>query len=466
MRNDSQSQIQAYDIIGGRPLINCPFSTSSIPTTDSYGDAVFHNPTISATNFIFVFTFLLFSLLTLFKYCFVKIFNRVIRDPSVSNYYFVGFYLVLGVASMIDGVRYSLDLPMQMQMQINNMNMLDLAESNSSLVESGEEEDRYIVGPEVIDSWLLLASTILRSLALFILTLSLNHQKNYKSIKLPSAPLSHSLVIPRVSDSESAPLLLNSPTFDATPIIPAPIAELNQNDDNQRVEADHADDLQIEESIISKKLTSVIQYFAEIYSFLNSSGWLFPIIAFSSFLLRIFTLISLIDPTRLSDFDGASTFISSGGIDIFAISILGSLIQLAPTIFVTFSIIIHGEYVPTNTDGPSLLSKFILVASLLLTIPFWIEPSILCRMVTDYIVRNTHTEAMCAVPPWWWQRMKGFSLTIIPAHGWASYVDFLLWVAGFGVFGLFSFMKLEYNRNADQWIAATVSEVQSTFGFY
>lgn len=57
-------------------------------------------------------------------------------------------------------------------------------------------------------------------------------------------------------------------------------------------------------------------------------------------------------------------------------------------------------------------------------------------------------------------------MTIIPAHGWASILDLFCWIGGLGVFGLFRFMKIEYNRNADQWITATVSEVQSTFGFY
>jgi hypothetical protein len=56
-------------------------------------------------------------------------------------------------------------------------------------------------------------------------------------------------------------------------------------------------------------------------------------------------------------------------------------------------------------------------------------------------------------------------MIVIPAHGWASYVDILQWIGALGLHGCFSFMKAEYLRNSEAWIALTVSQVQNEFDF-
>lgn len=54
---------------------------------------------------------------------------------------------------------------------------------------------------------------------------------------------------------------------------------------------------------------------------------------------------------------------------------------------------------------------------------------------------------------------------LIPAHGWGSYMDLIQWIGALGLHGIFSFMKSEYVRNSDAWIALTVSQVQNEFDF-
>lgn len=303
MRNQSWQ----FDVIGGRPLPNCPYATSSIPPTDGGiedgGRPLYHNPTTSSTFFLLGLTHLIFTLLTLFKYCQVKIFNRIIKHPSVSNYYFACFSSTLAVASIIDGVRYSLDFPHQAIGKFPSASL----DGNTSFTSnnqagSSEEEEHYIVGPDVIDSWLLLGSFIFRSAALYFLTLSLNHQRIHRSLTVPVAPLSTSHH-PRISDNESTPLLVNSPTFEATPVIQAPEAELeegggggSEEDDTELVTPTHDRSTSISRKflLIQSKLAILFRSCSALYSTLYESGWLFPIISFTAAVVRISTLISIV----------------------------------------------------------------------------------------------------------------------------------------------------------------------------
>lgn len=114
-----------YDIIGGVPLPNCPYTTSSIPPIDSNGSSKswtssyshdhdsprLNNPAISITFYLFTLVFLVFSLLTLKRYNQVKIFNRTINHPSVSNIEYFWFFLLLSISCLVDAIR--LNLPLQ-----------------------------------------------------------------------------------------------------------------------------------------------------------------------------------------------------------------------------------------------------------------------------------------------------------------------------------------------------------------
>ena len=131
----------------------------------------------------------------------------------------------------------------------------------------------------------------------------------------------------------------------------------------------------------------------------------------------------------------------------------------------------------------------------------------------DFIVRRrcestgrSYESEMCVVPPWWWLDRKG-SLVLDGAgrewsvgmgvdavkvvhrlHGWASWVDLVHWVGGVGLVVLFCFARKEFRRNKEvgslhrflrlifffhtdlfvceqEWVWATVSEVQNTFDF-
>ena len=56
-------------------------------------------------------------------------------------------------------------------------------------------------------------------------------------------------------------------------------------------------------------------------------------------------------------------------------------------------------------------------------------------------------------------------MVVIPAHGWASYMDIFQWLGALGLHGCFAFMKAEFSRNSEAWIALTVSQVQNEFDF-
>jgi hypothetical protein len=204
-------------------------------------------------------------------------------------------------------VRYSLDFPHQ---AVENSSGLQIYYSTRKIdffktkKIGSDEEERYIVGPDVMDSWLLLGSFIFRSGALYFLTLSLNHQRIHRSLVVPVTPLSISHH-PRISDNESTPLLVNSPAFDATPVTEAPETDLEEGagnasaseEDNASLvppsNSDRSTLLSQQFSLIQTKLAIISHYFFGLYSTLHDSGWLFPIIAFLAAVIRITTLLSI-----------------------------------------------------------------------------------------------------------------------------------------------------------------------------
>ena len=98
--------------------------------------------------------------------------------------------------------------------------------------------------------------------------------------------------------------------------------------------------------------------------------------------------------------------------------------------------------------GPSHYSKTILFFSSLFTLIYFIEPSLVYRILLNFKLDET-IDSMCVVPPWWWVERNESIVYIIKAHGWASWIDLVQWVGGVGIFGFFVFMKTEYTRNME-----------------
>jgi hypothetical protein len=159
--------MQQPDILGGHPLPNCPYKGSYLPPYNT-STTRYYNPAISSTYYMLFFAFLLFGLTTIFKYNKVKIFNRSITHPSITNKEYIGLFLITGISFLIDGIRYSTDLPFQ--------HPPDAAIRNNT-----SRDEQWVVGSYVIDAWLLVGSSLLRTVGLMFLTLALNQQRLYRS---------------------------------------------------------------------------------------------------------------------------------------------------------------------------------------------------------------------------------------------------------------------------------------------
>lgn len=154
------------DVLHGYPLPNCPYSSSYLPP-DVNANFKYHNPAISSTYYLLALTFLVISLLTLVKFNKVKIFNREITHPSITNVEYLFFFLFISIGFIIDAVRYTIDLPFQAP--------------RYSILNGTLPDPAYVVGPAVMDAWLLLGSSIFRSISLLFLCLALNQQRIHRS---------------------------------------------------------------------------------------------------------------------------------------------------------------------------------------------------------------------------------------------------------------------------------------------
>jgi hypothetical protein len=95
--------------------------------------------------------------------------------------------------------------------------------------------------------------------------------------------------------------------------------------------------------------------------------------------------------------------------------------------------------------GPSPISKSLLVVGAVFSLVYWFEPTLLFRAL-DFWYSHPQGIHLCIVPPYWWLEIgQGLGL----AHGWASFMDILQWLGGFGLLSIFIFMKNEYNRNIE-----------------
>ena len=128
--------------------------------------------------------------------------------------------------------------------------------------------------------------------------------------------------------------------------------------------------------------------------------------------------------------------------------IIASLAQQLPLFPLTFeilsekSLVIDPESDLAGKTGPTLTAKAYLLGGIIFGCIWWIEPSILSRFLVAFVksLSGTFAVQMCIIPPWWWGDFDKL-------RGWASWMDLLQWLGLLGVFFLFLFMKMEFNRN-------------------
>ncbi|KAI8851231.1 hypothetical protein BC829DRAFT_129374 [Chytridium lagenaria] len=164
--------------------------------------------------------------------------------------------------------------------------------------------------------------------------------------------------------------------------------------------------------------------------------------------------------------------------------LLTSVLQRLPIILIAFKILIsvpHATRRRSNSisaqqqpraalrpdfslvpSGPSVKSRIILLVTVILMLCLTLtEPSYVAIWVDAVWMKGAGS--VCIVPPWWWLDAGGRGTGWSGTRGWASIVDALVWVGGLGICMAFWFLRIEFKRNMEEWIWATVSQVQDTF---
>ncbi|KAI8898766.1 hypothetical protein BC833DRAFT_620033 [Globomyces pollinis-pini] len=494
------------DILGGIPLPSCPYPRSTFLNQ--------FNPSVSFTYASSSIVLFLFGIVTLVHYNKVRIFNRRIKHPSVRNTEYACFYLFLAISFMIDAVRYMHDLPHQ-QPTKNHPN-----------------NDKWIVGPNIMDAWLLLASWLFRSLSLMFLTLALNQQRMYRST-VAATPAEHrnsSLYLPpnnQPSISDHAPLLNHRPqSYPGTRPHLFPINRWSHDETSHSdalEETERFDPPSDEGTPTSDRLPASIFDASKYSEFLTTVNnifcWEFCVILV--WILKLLLTLFSIDSYRLSDpvADPKSSLYSLNGnlptIDFMPnqptnnihllqdtwsiFPLISSIIQIIPLLVLTFEIVTtpalpletvvntHSRRTRNRVYGPSKTLKCLLLVSIVASLVYWLEISIVARIL-NVISPQPPSSATCIVPPWWWVERNNFTMVPINIQeyqkpvkiithgidsfmksntelGWASRMDGIQWIGSLSLIGIFFFMRQEYTRNQEDWIWVTVSEVQNTFDF-
>lgn len=139
---------------------NCPYGASYI---DVWG-VVIHNPAISITNIVLSIVCAGLGSMTFARFHHLKLFNRLVTHPTVSNSPFSYFFFTLSLCFALDGLRYAIDTARATRT------------ANASIAQTDS-----IVQPHVIDAWLLVSSCLLRSIAVLLVTVALNRQLKHRS---------------------------------------------------------------------------------------------------------------------------------------------------------------------------------------------------------------------------------------------------------------------------------------------
>ncbi|TPX65977.1 hypothetical protein SpCBS45565_g04795 [Spizellomyces sp. 'palustris'] len=446
-----------HDILGGLPLPNCPYLSSSLPPTEpgsNYGTPALHSPTVSLTFLTIGVTCITFGIIAAAKYDSARVFNRTIRDRSVRNGWWAAYFLVLGVSFVIDFIRYALDLPHMSRKPDRG---------------SGKEAT---VEPQVIDAWLLFISAVLRSFSVFSFTLALNYQRKNRSSSITQDRSEHPTSSrnpaagnhPSSSASSSRPASFPaygavssqslSPTRSPSGSRPGSFISRDRSPNANAAKARRARDSSNEN--IRDEEEALLEGYETPDGFDDDeptsrsarcgsgsrccglAGCLRRVFASWGFLALILWLMNLLSiylatnppsmppghtlpneipvsfPPPLVD-PGPHTYSPT----FFRFSVAMDVIQHIPVLILA-TMIIAGPYeheegfvglgrrTNRRRQGPAGSSKFLLFLGLLLGSVWLVKPSVLSRGV-DALIRNTDSRSnlsyhgrMCVVPPWWW----------------------------------------------------------------
>lgn len=149
-----------HDILGGIPLPTCPFNNTALPSLET--EYPFHilNPSTALFYLFFSFIYLSLAVAVWTKLSSLKIFNRKIKDYSILNRMLGIYFLLQSLAVFIDAIRYALNLPFDSVKKKRPVGAVD---------------------SQIIDNWLLLSTTLLRSTSILFLCFWLNNSRIYKS---------------------------------------------------------------------------------------------------------------------------------------------------------------------------------------------------------------------------------------------------------------------------------------------
>ncbi|KAJ3116060.1 hypothetical protein HDU96_010526 [Phlyctochytrium bullatum] len=527
------------DLLGGEPLPNCPYPSSSIPPvltqpngsaspSSSEPDYRLHNPAASFTFSTLAVVCMAFAITILVQYNSVRVFNRTIRDASVRNTLWALFFAAFGMSYGLDAIRFITD--------IANMGF-------GSDMEPEPGSGDGVVAPETLDNWMLMFSAFLRILGVLFLTAALEHQLVHRSpgrVKEPRSlflsghgyrqrqfnhgstadartPLRSSLprgpsygatgrnltvqtnggtmigAWPRTPSrnsfsSASAPLSAG-PQSSRPPSAQSTSGRRSSRNFNQtdRIMEDEtvAEPEVMEDSADSdmRSISSTPPASPMPDENLNPSLTDPAMFGKMYFIPPALVYPGRIEPTPIA----------------FRLHVLSSIIQKIPIFLAVFKIIFSAPPRPADLrtrergadperdpqpwgiggsnvggrppsrssfsimpGGPGLRARALLLASAFCLVAALIEPSYLSAFASTYWNPDT---SICVVPPWWWLDNKTTSVfhNARGTHGWASAVDLSIWIGGLGFLLGFYFVVIEFKRNMEEWIWATVSQVQETF---
>eukprot|EP00842_Homolaphlyctis_polyrhiza_P000754 jgi/Hompol1/167/HPOL_003017-RA len=479
----------SLDVLGGRPLPSCPYSSSSLPprsqalslspvlsqqqpsspylglaaseaARNNQSDArafALQAPATSVTLLLFSVAALVMGCVTLVHLDMVRIFNRRIAHRSVRNRESAALLLLLAFAFAIDFFRYSLGLAYAPRPILPSL--ADPSQDPQTPIASA------IVGPHIIDAWLLMASALVRCIAVFVLSLALNQQRVHRSTDFPQ-------------------------DFDG------------EDDDSINITLES-----VSENSSIWHLPSILFFKAK-----NSLRLWLRRTFFKWDILALIPLQSTSDPAAFADDSVQTTFFGDPAASAatsdtrVVVIVVMSIIQIIPLYVLVFIIATtdaqsrQGSLTVSPRSrrrrrryGPTSFTKLLFFAGVVLTTLWWIEPSLTSRAIESHILttmdpRVGYEGSVCIVPPWWWIEVpanttmpsnnaatistlpQALSMQIpdrvaLKAHGWASWMDVGQWIAFLGLWCLFVATRAEYKRNMEEWIWITVSEVQNTFDF-
>ncbi|KAJ3152313.1 hypothetical protein HDU89_001533 [Geranomyces variabilis] len=165
-----------HDVLGGTPLPSCPYPSSTLSFLP------LASPNVALPHLIAGTLCVALAIAVKTRYDGARVFNRTVADSSVRNGRWAAYFALVGLSFLIDFARYALDLPHRVANTPTLKPMPTPPDASAAVgVSPGSTRKETTVEPHVIDAWLLITSAVLRSCAVCLLALALNHQLLYRS---------------------------------------------------------------------------------------------------------------------------------------------------------------------------------------------------------------------------------------------------------------------------------------------